>query len=63
VQFCSEPAWFGFVVGPFGQAKPKDQTKSRRIQAFDGSGWGNPTGFVVSRLMPSKPSFLTEETA
>src|ERR1700730_1245803 len=61
-QVWSEPIW----PGPLGQASPKDQTKSRRIQASDGSGRGAPTGGVViaaSKLMPSVPSLLTEETA
>ena len=58
----SEPACIE-LCGPLEQASPKDQTKSRRIQAFDGRGLGSPTGLVVSKLMPSKPSFLTEDTA
>ena len=54
------------MPGPFGQARPNDQTKSRRIQSFDGNGGGNPVGGVViaaSRLMPSVPLASTEETA
>jgi hypothetical protein len=47
----------------FGQASNIDQTKSRRIQSFDGSGSGNPTGRELgfSKVMPSVPSLLTED--
>src|SRR5271168_4996804 len=61
---------FGFsepiIPGPLGHASPNDQTKSRRIQALDGSGAGSPTGGVLSAarmLMPSLPSLSTDETA
>jgi hypothetical protein len=40
-----------------------DQTKSRRIHADDGSGAGTPTGFVVSKVIPSVPSLFTEDSA
>ena len=40
-----------------------DHTKSRRIHASLGNGLGNPTGFEFSRVIPSVPSFLIEETA
>jgi hypothetical protein len=48
---CSEPACIE-LCGPLGQARPSDQTKSRRIHSLDGNGRGNPTGLVVSKLMP-----------
>src|SRR5262249_21759893 len=47
----------------FGQAMDSDQTKSRRIQAFDGRRSGLPTGLDFSNVMPSVPSSLTEDTA
>jgi hypothetical protein len=47
---------------PLGQASDSDQIKSRRIQSLDGSGCGGPTGFELSNVMPSVPSFLTDET-
>jgi len=37
-----------------------DQTKSLRIQSLEGRGSGSPTGLLVSRVMPSVPSFLTD---
>src|SRR6266404_2778416 len=48
----------------FGQASNSDQTKSRRIQAFDGRGCGNPTGSAgraCNNVRPSVPSLLTED--
>ena len=47
----------------FGQASDSDQTKSRRIHAFDGRRAGLPTGLEFSNVMPSVPSSLTEDTA
>jgi hypothetical protein len=49
--------------GLFGHAMESDQTKSRRIHADDGSGAGTPTGFVVSKVIPSVPSLFTEDSA
>jgi len=56
-----EHVWNG--NGLFGQAMDSDQTKSRRIQAFDGRRSGLPTGLEFSNVMPSVPSSLTEDTA
>src|SRR5262245_46574898 len=48
---------------PGGQASMVDQTKSLRIQSLEGRGSGSPTGLVVNRVIPSVPSFLTDERA
>jgi hypothetical protein len=63
---CSEPIGFWLFVGPLGQARPKDHTKSRGIHALDGKSGGNPTGGVANAakmLMPSVPLFSTDEIA
>ena len=39
-----------------------DQTKSLWIQSLERRGSGVPTGLSVSRVIPSVPSFLTDES-